>query len=312
MSPAPKKPTAVNPRAVETVLDSLRREIRRGQRQLARDPRGTVEAAVKQLLSLGRARTAVAPTPDPDRRTYRVDELAQVTGVTVRNIRAYQERGLLPPPERRGRVALFDDTHVSRLKIITSMLDRGYSSAHITEMLTAWEAGRDLADVLGLEGALVAAHVGDDPVTVSRDEARELAGGEVDLAVLVEAGLVELAGDRARVVRPELLRAFAEMRDFGMSTKALVRLHAEVSTSVDEITRRLVAEGIRQLESRFLDGAEPTGEEVGELVLVLTRFRALALAAVSSTLEASLEKRVEDVLGDYLAQVVAQPGSDAG
>jgi DNA-binding transcriptional MerR regulator len=302
MSPAP-----INPRAVETVLESLRR----GQRQLARDPRRAVEAAVKQLLSLGR-RPDAAPDRDPARRTYRVDELARVSNVTVRNIRAYQERGLLPPPERVGRVALFDDTHLSRLKIITSMLDRGYSSAHITEMLTAWERGMDLADVLGLEGALVAAHVGDDPVSVTRDEALELAGGDVELAVLVDAGLVERKGNRIRILRPDLLDAFAEMRTFGMSTKELVRLHTEVSVSVDEITRLLVAEGIRQLGSRFADGHEPTGEEVGELVTMLSRFRALALTTVSGTLAASLERTVEEVLGDYLAQFVTRSETGAG
>lgn len=306
MSPAP-----INPRSVETVLDTLRRELRRGQRQLARDPRGTVETAVKQLLSLGRARSE-APNRDPDRRTYRVDELARASNVTVRNIRAYQERGLLPPPERVGRVALFDDTHLSRLKIITSMLDRGYSSAHITEMLTAWEHGKDLADVLGLEGALVAAHVGEDPETMTRAAASELAGGEVDLAVLADAGLVELKRDTARVLRPDLLRAFAEMRESGMSTKELVRLHSAVSMSVDEITRRLVDAGIRQLGSRFADGHEPTSHEVGELVALLTRFRVLALTTVTTTLEASLERTVEDVLGDYLAQFVAQRESGLG
>lgn len=300
MSPAP-----INPRAVESVLDSLRREIRRGQRQLARDPRGTVEAAVKQLLSLGRARPAEEGR-DPDRRTYRIDELARISNVTVRNIRAYQERGLLPPPERVGRVALFDDTHLSRLKIITSMLDRGYSSAHITEMLTAWEGGKNLSDVLGLEGALVAAHVGDDPVNVTRDQARELAGGEVDLAVLADAGLVELTGDRARIVRPDLLRAFAEMREFGMPTKALLRLHNEVSVSVDEITRLLVDAAVRQVGPRFLGEQEPTSEEVGELVTMLTRFRELALSTVTATLAASMERTVEDLLSSYLAQMLKQ------
>src|SRR5690349_6782365 len=211
----PRPVPAINARAVESVLEPLRRELRRGQRNLARDPRGTIEAAVQQLLSLGGARTAADPPvtiPDPDRRTYRIDELARITGITVRNIRAYQERGLLPPPERRGRVALFDDAHVSRLKIIASMLERGYTAAHISEMLAAWAQGKDLADVLGLEGALVAAHVGDDPYTTTKDEARELAGGEVELAVLADAGLIEVTSDQARILRPDLLRAFAEMR----------------------------------------------------------------------------------------------------
>ncbi|MGO4255715.1 MerR family transcriptional regulator [Marmoricola sp. RAF53] len=304
----------VNRRAVETVLESLRRELVRGQRQLARDPRGAVQGAVRQLLSLGPARVQADRVPDPERRTYRIDELAQVTGVTVRNIRAYQERGLLPAPERRGRVALFDDTHVSRLKIITSMLDRGYSAAHITEMLSAWESGKDLADVLGLEGALVAAHVGEEPVVVDRDEARELAGGEVELAVLLDAGLLEPAGERAgervRVLRPELVRGFAEMRGYGIGTKDMVRLSSDVQVSVDRITRRLVEEGMRQVGHRFT-GDDLTGEGVGDLVEMLTRFRHLALTNVNAALAGSLEQRIEEVLAEFLAERL-RAADDAG
>ena len=43
---------------------------------------------------------------------YRIDELAQQAGTTVRNVRAYQERGLLSPPRRQGRAGLFDDGHL--------------------------------------------------------------------------------------------------------------------------------------------------------------------------------------------------------
>lgn len=41
---------------------------------------------------------------------YRIDELARLAGSTVRNIRAYQDRGLLPPPRLAGRVGLYDDS----------------------------------------------------------------------------------------------------------------------------------------------------------------------------------------------------------
>jgi DNA-binding transcriptional MerR regulator len=99
--------------------------------------------------------------------SYRVDDLAHLTGVTVRNIRAYQERGLLHHARRVGRVSLYDDTHVARLRIITSMLDRGYTSAPILELLAAWEGGRDLADVLGL----------DHPLAPPRREPGTAAGG---------------------------------------------------------------------------------------------------------------------------------------
>src|SRR5436305_1643105 len=44
---------------------------------------------------------------------YRIDELAREAGTTVRNVRAYQDRGLLPPPRRSGRVGLYTDAHLS-------------------------------------------------------------------------------------------------------------------------------------------------------------------------------------------------------
>ena len=81
-----------NPRSIEGVLQTLRR----GQK-LARNPRATIQAAVKQLLALGGPGTTGRGTVE-EGRTYRIDELARVSGVTVRNIRAYQERGCCQRP----------------------------------------------------------------------------------------------------------------------------------------------------------------------------------------------------------------------
>ncbi len=296
---------SLNVRAVESVLESLRR----GHRQLARDPKGTVDAAVRQLLSLGRTRD-----PHVGEGTYRIDDLARASNVTVRNIRAYQERGLLHPPRREGRVAIFDDSHLSRLKIITSMLERGYTSVHITEMLAAWEGGHDLADVLGLEKVLTAPRLEDPPAMMTITQARELAGDKESLQRYLDVGLVEVKGARALVKRPDLLRAFAEMRAFGMPTDALVKLHSEVSMAVDGITRALVNEGARQVGERFLGapGAEPSGAEVGELVATLTRFRELAMGTVVGTLSESMERTIEDLLADFLSAGLPSDTEDAG
>src|ERR1700712_1240817 len=81
---------------------------------------------------------------------YRIDEGAQVSGVSSRNIRAYRERGLLEPPRRVGRTAIYDDSHVTQLQIINRLLGRGFSSAHIADFFEAVRKGRDLEDVLGL------------------------------------------------------------------------------------------------------------------------------------------------------------------
>ena len=99
----------------------------------------------------GASDVAASDTP---RNEYTVDELARVTDTTVRNVRAYQDRGLLAPPEKRGRVGVYDDTHVSRLKLINHLLTRGYTLANIQDLIMAVDEGHDLRSILGLETAI--------------------------------------------------------------------------------------------------------------------------------------------------------------
>lgn len=285
-------------RHVEVVLES----IRRGPKQLARNPKVAIERAVKQLLAGGTVRSPQS-TPAEHGTTYRIDDLARVTSTTVRNIRAYQERNLLHSPTRQGRTALFDETHVSRLKLINSMLERGYTSGHIREMLDAWEHGKTLGDVLGIEHALTPGPQ-DPPTTMGLAAARELAGGSEDLDRCVEAGLVEIKGARARVLRPQLLTAFAEMRGYGVSTEDLLRIHLDVVPLVDQITQHLVAAGVRHLAGHFDVEGEPSSSNVSELVTMLIRFRALATASVTSTLDSSIESTVEELLTQYLSSFI--------
>ncbi|WP_156516393.1 MerR family transcriptional regulator, partial [Rhodococcus sp. EPR-147] len=82
---------------------------------------------------------------------YRIDDLAREAKTTTRNVRAYQERGLLPPPTLRGRVGIYGDDHLTRLKVIDSLLQRGFTSVHIADFLSGWEQGKDLGEILGLQ-----------------------------------------------------------------------------------------------------------------------------------------------------------------
>src|SRR5690349_18127344 len=66
---------------------------------------------------------------------YRVAELADIAGVSVELVRSYQTKGLLDAPRRNGRVALYDDRHLERLKTIKSLKDQGYSLKAIGGML---------------------------------------------------------------------------------------------------------------------------------------------------------------------------------
>src|SRR2546425_8094285 len=123
---------------------------------------------------------------------YRIDELAREANTTVRNVRAYQDRGLLPPPRRSGRVGLYTDAHLARLRLIGQLLERGYTLANIAELVSAWERGQDIGELLGLEAALVQPWSDEVAGTITTDELNEIFGDDPDaLREAVKLGLLE-------------------------------------------------------------------------------------------------------------------------
>ena len=98
---------------------------------------------------------------------YRLDDLARISGVSSRNIRAYRERGLLDPPRRQGRSAFYDDYHLSQLKTINQLLRKGFNSAHIAEFFARMREGHDLAAILGVQQAILGRRA-EDPRTAGR------------------------------------------------------------------------------------------------------------------------------------------------
>lgn len=64
-----------------------------------------------------------------------VDALAARTGVSVRNIRAYQTAGLMPPPRLQGRVAFYDAEHQGKLELIRDLRQQGFRLEAIRAML---------------------------------------------------------------------------------------------------------------------------------------------------------------------------------
>src|SRR4051812_28399174 len=104
-----------------------------------------------------------------------IDELARRCDTTVRTIREYQTLGLLPPPRKQGRVAIYDAGHAGRLRAIAQLQDRGYSLAGIGDLLEAWERGATLSTLLGVSEDRLLGAVDEAPVLVDRvDLEREL------------------------------------------------------------------------------------------------------------------------------------------
>lgn len=273
--------------------------VRRAPQRVRRQSREFLETAVTQLFDAAVRHPHGAAASGE----YRIDELARLAGTTTRNIRVYRDRGLLPPPWRVGRIALFNDTHLTRLRLITSMLDRGYNIAHVREMLGAWEEGKNLGDVLGLETAIVGSWATEKPQTMSVDEARRLVDSQRAFERLVELRVIRLDGDRATVTRPKLIEAFTEVRGYGVSTDKLIDLHEQILPKIDEISDLLVRAGFEHVADRIKPGeALPADAEVAELITMLVRFRTQAVATVTATLASSIESTIESLVSRLLSE----------
>jgi DNA-binding transcriptional MerR regulator len=299
-------PPAKQPRQQAGAISTILNGLRRAPRQVRRGSRDVIENAVSQLFD-----AAVQPHGVAASGEYRIEELARLVGTTTRNIRVYRDRGLLHPPLRVGRIALFNDTHLTRLRLITSMLDRGYNIAHVHEMLSAWEEGKNLGDMLGLESAIAGSWASEKPDRMSVAEARRLLDDDAGFDRMVGLGVITVDGDDATVVRPKLIEAFNEIRRYGVSTDKLIDIHEQTAPLVDEISGILVRAGVEHVLSRINPGAAlPPDTEVAELITMLVRFRTQAVAAVSATLAFSIESTIESVVSQILGDFIEKAAEE--
>ena len=97
-----------------------------------------------------------------------IDELARETGMTVRNIRAHQSRGLLPPPQVRARTGYYGPDHVARLRLIQELQGNGYNLAAIKDLLD--RSGGSAEQILGFTQTLLAPQDAEQPEVVDLRE----------------------------------------------------------------------------------------------------------------------------------------------
>jgi DNA-binding transcriptional MerR regulator len=291
------------PRPEPGTIASVLYNVRRAPKRVRRQSRDFIETAVSQLFdAAARHPHGVAASGE-----YRIDDLARLAGTTTRNIRVYRDRGLLPPPLRVGRIALFNDTHLTRLRLITSMLDRGYNIAHVREMLSAWEEGKNLGDVLGLETAIVGTWTTEKAETMPLVDAQRLVDDPPAFERLVALQVIRVDGDQATVTRPKLIEAFNEIKGYGVKLEKLVDLHEQILPEIDKISDLLVRAGAEHVVDKIKPGqALPADAEIAELITMLVRFRSQAVATVTATLASSIESNIESlvsrILADYLEQ----------
>lgn len=235
---------------------------------------------------------------------YRIDELAQAAGMTTRNVRAYQDRKLLPPPRRVGRVGLYDEGHLARLRLIGSMLNRGYNTAQISELITAWEQSKDITDVLGVEQAVTKPWTEETPAHVETAAVVEMLGGQDLFDRLGRLGLITTDGDMSTLTSPQLVAVFLELVSFGFTPARAIELNEQIVPVIDEVARQMVEAAADLLVGAHGDTWVPEGDELASVAETLQRMRALAMTSLQVNFAHAMEKNVEAVLGEHIHRVM--------
>jgi len=242
---------------------------------------------------------------------YRIDDLARAAGMTVRNVRAYQERGLLHPPARKGRTSVYDETHLARLRLIGQLLSLGYTSAHIAGFISSWEAGHDLGQTLGLEAALLAPASGDIPEQLSRDELVEMFGGVVEPEAFEAAErmgvLAPLGPDRWEVRSPRLLRAGAELVAIGMPLLAVLELGGELRLRIAAVASLFVTAAGPYVVGEHPAGWVPEDADMPRIVSLVEQLRPLARVVVDEELAGALDGAIADYVAQWLSASLSSP-----
>jgi DNA-binding transcriptional MerR regulator len=235
-----------------------------------------------------------------DETRIKIDELARRTGMTVRNIRAHQSRGLLPPPEVHGRTGYYGDEHLARIELIREMQGEGLNLEAIRRLLDG-VGDASSSEVLDFARALRAPFDDEEPQIVSADELAEQWGGDPALARRAQKlGLLrDIGGGQIEITSPRLMRAGAELAALGVSAEVAVGVLAKMRRSAEAVARAYVDLFLESVWEPF-DRAGRPEEDWPKVREALERLRPLATEALLAVFKMVMTEATEQALGETL------------
>jgi DNA-binding transcriptional MerR regulator len=232
-----------------------------------------------------------------------IDELARRTGMTVRNIRAHQSRGLLPAPEVRGRTGYYGDQHIARIELIREMQSEGLNLEAIRRMLEG--VGGASSEMLDFTRALRAPFEDEEPEILTAAEIADRWGAdeEPEPAVLSRAEklgvLREMGEGRYEVISPRLLRAGGELAQLGVSPQVALDVVENVRRHAQGVARTFIDLFVREVWEPF-DAAGRPEEDWQKVLDALERLRPLASDALLAIFGVAMTEATEEAFARTL------------
>lgn len=223
-----------------------------------------------------------------------IRELAQRTGMTVRNIRAHQTRGLLPPPVVRGRTGYYNEEHVARIELTREMQADGLNLEAIRRVLDSGDG--QASAIFDFTRALREPFEDEAPEIVEAQELAGVWGENPDPKLLRRAeklGIVRSLPDgRIEMISPRLLRAAAELAELGIGPEGAIVTAERLRRHADGVARAFVELFVKEIWQPFDEAGMPEGDwpRMNE---ALQRMRPLAAGALLATFQIAMGEAIE-------------------
>jgi DNA-binding transcriptional MerR regulator len=226
-----------------------------------------------------------------------IDELAQRTGMTVRNIRAHQSRGLLPPPTVRGRTGYYGPAHQARIELIQEMQGQGFNLQAIRRLVDASPTSSE--EPLRFLRAVAEPYVNEQPEIVSGEELAARWGTRDPqlLQRAIKLGLLRPLGDgNFEDVTPRLTRAGKQLEALGVPADVGLELAAKIRKQADGVARAYVDLFVEQVWKPFEEAGAPE-ERWPEVRDALERLRPLAADSLLAIFGVAMADASEQAFG---------------
>ncbi len=216
-----------------------------------------------------------------------LEELTDRVGMSVRNVRFYTTRGLVPPPIRRGRSGFYSADHVARLELVQELQSHGFTLAAIERYVAGIPESATPEDI-ALHRTMLAPWQAERPVELTRAELSRRAGrtlDEADLATLTALGIVEPRPKGRYRVAIAHLSVGLGLLDLGFPPEA-----ARAAAEVYAAHGRQVAEELYGLFRTMVWPAfKESGESPDKLREVVERLKPLSMASLVSAYELAMD-----------------------
>jgi DNA-binding transcriptional MerR regulator len=234
-----------------------------------------------------------------------VDELARRAGMTVRNVRAHQSRGLLQPPQVRGRTGYYGPDHLARLEFIKELQAEGFNLGAIRRILdNAPDASPQ--EALDFTRALTAPFGEERSEIISVDDLLEPWGDQATPELrrkVLRLGLVRDLGDgRVEVRTPRLQRASEELAELGVPLATAIDVIRVIKRHSEAVAKAYADLFVEQVWRPFEKGGVEDADWA-DLRDALERLRPLAAQSLLAVFQVVMTDTVEETLDRELGRI---------